>query len=166
MPRRGYTRRWRTLRITQPAVQTDWEIRAPGSAWLRVISVTARLVTDANVADRGVIFRADDQSATWWLQPSSSLVTANSTVDFALSTGGEHNTITQGVITEPLPSAGLLLAPGHRLRPVTSNLQAGDQWSAIVARVDESPSDDPFIGDYSIILPEDVRGQSNGDSAV
>lgn len=162
MVSRGFTRRWRVLTVANPAVATDWEIKAPGKTWLRIVSLVARLVSDANVANRGVIFQADDGERTWWMQPAASLVTANSTVDFALNTSTTHNAITQGVVTEPLPHAGLLLAPGHRLRPITGSIQVGDQWSRVAALVDETPSDEPYIGDMSYVFPEDVRSQPNG----
>lgn len=159
---RGYTRRWRVLTRPNPAVATDWEIKAPGGAWLRIVSLVARLVSDANVANRGVVFQADDGERVWWMHPAASLVTANSTVDFVLNTGAAHTSIVQGVVLGPLPLAGLLLAPGHRLRPITGSIQAGDQWSRVAALVDEVPSDEPFIGDMSYVFPEDVRSQPNG----
>lgn len=141
-----FRRTWRTLKVDNPAVATDWSLIAPGPTWLRIASIAARLVADANVANRRVTVIGDDRGTSWFIQNVTLDVTAGQTVDFCGHTGAQPSS-GGNVITFPLPHNGLLLMPGHRLRVSTTNLQAGDQWSNIFALVDEVPSDAPLFGD-------------------
>jgi hypothetical protein len=149
----GFERRWRIVELANPAVATDWTLKADGGAWWRVISVAARLVADANVANRRATFFADNQTRNWWVSHTSNVVTNGQTVDYCGHTSAAMSDGT-GVFTFPLPANGLLLPPGHRLRVVTTNIQAGDQWSSITAQVDEIPSDEMFVGDGIVTVIE------------
>lgn len=141
-----FRRTWRTLKVDNPLVATDWVLTAPGPTWLRVISVAARLVADANVANRRVTVIGDDRTTPWFIQNVTLDVTAGQTVDFCGHTTGSPSS-GGNVITFPLPHNGLMLMPGHRLRVSTANIQVGDQWSNILALVDEVPSDGALFGD-------------------
>lgn len=151
----GFRRRWRVMNIAQPAPGADWEIKAPGSSTLRVVSVTARLTASADVANRIPTFIADDQTRTWWTQIAAAAQTAGLTWDHCLATGIGHAYSITGVVSYPLPTQGLLLRPGNRLRVVTAALDDTDQWSAITALVDEIPSDTPLEGDAFTFDPND-----------
>lgn len=150
MANSGYRRRWRTIRLATRAAGLEWELKAPGSAYWRVISVTARLVTSAVVANRQVSLIGDDQTNTFFTQGFSSAQAASLTVDYCAHTGGS-SILAGTTATAPLPHAGLLLIPGYRLRSSTALLDAGDQWSLVTALVDEIPSTHAYIGDDGII---------------
>lgn len=158
MSRIGYNRRWRVVRLADPAAGTDWTLQAPGSSTWRVTSMVARFVTSAVVANRFPRFQATDGTSTWWLQPSTAVVAAGATVDYALNTGASQEALTGGIAIGPLPAAGLLLRPGHRFTVATDLIDAGDQWSRLVFMVDETPSDVPYVGDMGQIYPVDIEG--------
>lgn len=147
-PHPGYTRRWRVLKQSSPTVATDWTITAPGNLVLRVVSLVARLVTDANVANRQVSFSADDGTNTWWATLFSAAQAAGATVDYVIHTAATRDGTATVLLSAPIPSQGLLLHPGNRLVAATTNKQVGDQWSAIRALVDEIPTDTPMAGDF------------------
>lgn len=151
MGRMGYTRRWRVLAPVDPAVGAVWEIKATGAAVLRIVSLVARLVTSAVAANRQVTLLADDGERVWYAQAATAVQVASQTTDYAAHTNATPGGATPGVLTLPLPNAGLLLLPGHRLRVTTSAIDVADQWSSIRALTDETPSDIPFIGDDGVM---------------
>lgn len=151
MARSGFTRRWRTLALTDPAAGSDWEIKAGGAAILRIVSLVARLTTSAVVANRLATLTADDGERVWYEQPATVAQVAGQVTDYAAHTGATPGGATPGVLTLPLPGVGLLLLPGHRLRVVTKTIDVADQWSLVRALVDETPSDTPFIGDDGVM---------------
>jgi len=145
----GYRRRWRTVRLPAIAAGLNWELKAPGNAYWRIVSITARLVTSAVVANRQVVLIGDDQTNTFYTQGFSSAQAATLTIDYCAHTGG--SSILGGTVaTGALPHMGLLLMPGYRLRASTALLDVADQWSLVTALVDEIPSSRPYIGDDGI----------------
>lgn len=151
MARTGFTRRWRVLHPANPAAGADWAISASGAATLRIVSLVARLTTSAAVANRTVVLIADDGENEWYEQPATVTQVAGQVTDYAAHTAATPGGATPGVASIPLPNAGLLLLPGNRLRVVTAGLDAADQWSAVRALCDETPSDIPFIGDDGVM---------------
>lgn len=147
MTRPGFTRWWRIVGVTAPVAGADWALIAPGNAAWRVVSLTARLVTDAVAANRRVTLRADRGGNVFFAQPSSADQILSQTVDYAAHTGATASGVVPGTLTLPLPVQGLLLRPGYRLTVTTTGIDPGDQWSVIFALVDEIPSDDPYVGD-------------------
>lgn len=151
MARTGFTRRWRVLAPADPAAGTDWTLQATGAATLRIVSLRAVLVTSAAIANRQVRLIADDTERVWWEVEASAVQTAGSTTNYCAYTGAVLAGVLGGTFTLPLPQAGLLLLPGHRLRVSTAALDVADQWSAVRALADETPSDIPFIGDDGVM---------------
>lgn len=147
----GYGRRWRTVKVDDPAAGAEWVMKAPGNATWRVVSIAATLTADATAVSRFAEFIADDQSRTWYKQGTVGATTAAEASVYCGFTGAAQATFAS-TDNFPLPTNGLLLRPGYRLRSLTTNLQAADQWSAITALVDEIPSDIPFIGDGTVVV--------------
>lgn len=145
MVRNGYRRVWRTRLAEVPNPGAEWELRAPGNAWWRVVSLVATLVTDATVANRRVRLVAGDGTNRWYAAIASADQAATATVEYGAFDGADSGGLATAGLTVPLPNGGLLLRPGHRLQSVTVNIQAGDQWSGINALIDEIPSDDPYV---------------------
>lgn len=145
MARAGFERRWRTVLNPAVAVNTDWTLRVPGNAWWRITSITARLVTDANAANRIPTLRAGDQTNIWFAQSAPIAIPANTTADLCAHTGSGVTAAGSTTVVLALPAEGLLLPPGHRLQVVTTALQAGDQWSNVFAQIDEIPTDAPYV---------------------
>jgi hypothetical protein len=130
----------KTVILPNPAVATDLAIVAPGNGLWRVISVVFRLVTDANAANRFVQLTADDGSNVWWQAAAPEVQAASTTIDHGAYVGATTSTLVVGVAAIALPADGLWLEPGWALRSVTDNVQAGDQFSAVTALVEEFPS--------------------------
>lgn len=138
----------RVIPVTQPAAGAEFTLQAPGSAHWRVLSVRFRLTTDATVAGREVALLADDGTNVFWQTAvdggqAASLGTDYGTNDSANNYGGAN-------VFRPLnfPAMGLWLESGNRLRSSTLNIQAGDQYSAVVAQVQEFHS-----GPGEILVP-------------
>lgn len=141
----GIQRRWRTRKIPNPVAGADWTFKAPGGFYWRITSVVARLVTSAAVANRVVTLRASDQTNTWYAQETPLAVPQNTTVDFCAHTGGGGTSGTALTLVLALPSEGLLLPPGNQLVAVTTAIDVADQWSNVIAMLDEIPSDDIYL---------------------
>lgn len=147
MARAGFNRSWRTRLIGAPAVATDWAITSPGNAWWRIVSLVATLTTDANAANRRVRLVAGDRSNRWYSSIASADQIAAQTVEYGAFEGATPGGLATVSLNLSLPTEGLLLRPGHRLEAVTTNIQAGDQWSAVMALIDEIPSDVDYVSD-------------------
>jgi hypothetical protein len=143
----GIQRRWRTLRLSNPAVGTDWEIAPGGQRWWRIVSFTAVLTTSLAAGARGAVFRAEHGGSAWMHMPAPNNQNPNTAVTYA----GHTNTTRDGsaltTFLVPLPTAGLLIPHGGRFVVVTANLDVADQWSSIVAQVEEIPSGLDYEGD-------------------
>lgn len=150
MARRGFDRRWRTIRLADPAAGTDWIMQAPGSSYWRVVSLRARLVTAITVASRISSLAADDGTRIWYQQETTVAQTAGQTIDHVGFAGSQQTAGVPAIISYGLPFEGILLLPGFRLRSNTTALQAGDQWSLITALVDEIPSDLPYVSNAGL----------------
>lgn len=153
-PNQGYARRWRLHRVDQPTAGADWTVTAPGNAVWRITSFNARLVTGAAVADRIPTLRAGTPAVDWLVVEANQAQPASTTVDHCGHTGSRNVNATGFVFAYGLPAQGLLLRPGNRLRMVTTNVQAADQWSAIALLIDEIPTDFPMAGEYTTVDPE------------
>jgi hypothetical protein len=130
---------WRVFRAVDPAVATDWTVSVPGSATWRVYGVRFDLVADANVANRTAQLVADDQTSEIYRIAFDATVTAGLTARFSAYAGGTRNALLNGAANVGLPTDGLVLLPGYRLRLVSAGLQAGDQYSAVSLQVQEYP---------------------------
>lgn len=158
MARQGFTRRWRQINRPNPAVATDWVFTNPGETVLRIITLTARLTTDANVAVRTVTLFANNQTVATYRQEATATQAANLTRDYCAHTGSPQTPGTPTTLSFGLPSEGLLLLPGHRLSVTTANIQAGDQWSLIGILADEIPTDSPYISTEGRSADETTEG--------
>lgn len=124
---------------TDPAAGVEISETVPAGKLWDLLSVDTSYVASATVANRGPVLTLDDgtrdlteipnvfqfivASETWngvcWMQGMGQIT----------GTGG-------GYRIAPLPSP-CLLGPGYRIRTVTTNIQAGDNWGAPVFQVVE-----------------------------
>lgn len=138
----------RVVTIANPAAGAEFTLRTPGESIWRVLSVRFRFTTDATVAGREVALIADDGTNAYWQTAVDGGQAASLGTDYA--TNQAFNVTGGANVFRPLnyPPEGLWLGPGNRLRTSTLNIQAGDQFSAIVAQVQEFHS-----GPGAIIVP-------------
>lgn len=136
---------YQVVTVAAPAAGVDWTFKAPGQGWWRVISVQARLVTSAVVANRNVSIRADDQTDLWFASAAPTPAVASQTTRYGAFGGANGAGAAGAVVNIGLPLAGLILPPGNRLLAVTTGLDPLDQWSQIAVMVQEFPQG-PVVG--------------------
>lgn len=146
-PLRLHRRRWRLVTVLNPGAGSDWQLAPPGGFAWRVVSVAAVLTTSAGAANRIVFFSAGNTEKQWYREQANATQVASQVTTYCAHTGATHRGNSPGTTSLPLPAEGLLLQSGHAFRALTENIQAGDQWSAIHALVDEVASGDRVYGD-------------------
>ena len=121
-----------------PAVGTDWTYTVPTNAQQLVTSCRGTLTTSATAANRIVALIADDGTPVEVAPVASQTQTASQAVTYTWCHGCPVQFLAPLVGNlqsfSPLPSQ-LELMEGQRLRTVTTNIQAGDQWSAVVCKM-------------------------------
>lgn len=119
------------VRGDAPAAGAHFSQAIDGRYMTRFLTVFARLVTDANVANRTVLveFR-DDADRRYAMSGAPVTQSASSTNDWAFNAfQGQAEWEIDGTITVTL--APLLLPPTHDIRVFVDNIQVGDQLSLI-----------------------------------
>lgn len=130
----------RQVLVATPAAGAEWVITGPGQGLWRVVSVAFTLTTDATVANRGVVLVVDDGTTVIARTGAGAVQAASLTQNYGAAVG-THTGAAGTALNVPLHNPyGVLLQPGWRLRTETVNLQAGDQYSAIAALVEEFPN--------------------------
>jgi hypothetical protein len=123
--------------IASPPAGADFSITVnDGGVW-RVVSLVATLTTSAVVANRDPHLRIDDQTTASMLYPVGVVQAASLAVTYnwllgypVLLTSAE-----QALVAVPLVDH--VLHQGWRIRPVTNNIDGGDQWSAISITIEK-----------------------------
>lgn len=120
--------------VAAPAAGADWTLTVPASTVYKLYTLCATLQADATVANRIVVLSVDDGTNKTWGAFTGTNVTASQTIVIGWGNVGASNTgsVTGWGIVAPFP---LYLSAGWRVRVVTGNLQAADQWSNIFAHV-------------------------------
>lgn len=124
--RRYYLR----IPVAAPAAGADVTYTVPGGFAYQFVSLVGTLTSSAAAASRVVLFIVNDGTAdVWGMAPANSLAASlayrywmqYSASDYALTPQW-----TDARMSGPVP----LLLPGYVIKTSTTNLQAGDQWSA------------------------------------
>lgn len=128
----GY-RKEGTLKVVagnDPAAGAEFSVTVPNGVLWVVQSVRVTLVTDATAVTREMAIRIDDGSKDLLIIPSGRSQASNQGVDynFVVDVDSLTNPPVSGNITRRIPRIPLL--PGYRVRSVTANLQAGDNYGA------------------------------------
>lgn len=124
----------------QPAAGADWVLTPTGRGAWRILSLTGLLSTSAAVANRAVVLTADDQTSTYLRVQAPSVQAASLAVHYNVMDGSSALALAGNDQTLDWPNGGLVLYEGHRLRSVTGGIDVADQWSQVVALVEELPS--------------------------
>jgi hypothetical protein len=119
----------RTVVGTDPAAGNEISEAVPTNALWRLLGVYCTLVTDATVANRTPALVIDDGSNIVWRGPWTVAQTASSTNNYSIGNSMPAQVWYASTGLLPLPTI-LLLPAGYRIRTVTANLQAGDNWGA------------------------------------
>lgn len=138
----SYGRGWpEVVRGAQPAAGTSFSLTIAGALAARLLSLSYRLVTDANAANRAVTIDYDDGNGGLFAREGAGVVQlAATTQDYA---GQYRRAVAEWaantLVFHPVPQGVLL--QGQKLQINVSNIQAGDQLSRIMLRFDRFPSD-------------------------
>ncbi|HYL64441.1 MAG TPA: hypothetical protein VE077_17645 [Candidatus Methylomirabilis sp.] len=119
----------RSITGTIPGAGADLSESVPANRRWILPMFTASLVTSAAVANRGVAFTIDDGVNILYAVGVPTVQTASSTVRYLLTSTGVRSTAAETDQLVPIPNL-TSLKNGYRIKSVTANLQAGDQWSA------------------------------------
>jgi hypothetical protein len=114
---------------TDPAAGAEISVTVPAGARWRLHSIRFVFVTDATALNREVDLVIDDGATTLLIIEPPALQGAGGTRGYNYGADFPSlNALTQEFLI-PLP-VGLILIAGYRLRTVTVNLQAGDNYGA------------------------------------
>ena len=122
--------------LQNPPAGSDWSLTPSNSEWSCILNITAQLDTSATVANRTLsieLLDADDndifQEISAFNQPASNNITyqLSSIVPSSINNNGSI----AGLVT--LPIRPFWMPPRWRFRSITYQIEAGDQWSNIVA---------------------------------
>lgn len=135
---------YRTVLVPTPAVGAEFVMTSPGQGTWVVLSLAWVLATAVGGSDRTVTLIADDQTDVWFRSLSGVSQAGAVTANYGAFPGVFSGGFATSLVNIALPSEGLVLLPGNRLRSSTPNLAAGDQFSAIRAQVREYPMGPEF----------------------
>jgi len=121
----------RTITATVPGAGAEVSETVPTGARWELLSLAARFVANATVANRFFSLTLDDGSANPWFRSGQipTATTAGQTV-FLDWSEGMNSLVTQQGFQNGLP-VGNKLAAGYRIKTSTSGIQAGDQYDQI-----------------------------------
>jgi hypothetical protein len=114
---------------TNPAAGVEITETVPAGARWRLHAFQAQLVTDVTVISRDARFVIDDGANIFFTGGDETSQTANTTNTYATGSGIQRTGTVGPFQLWPCPVA-IELRPGYRLRTVTTNFQAGDNWGA------------------------------------
>lgn len=119
----------RSIAVADPAAGAEWSQTVPTNARWRVLGVDAALVTDATVANREAVLTIDDGASIVAEIAAGTAQAASLTRRYSFARGVQRGgPAASTIINAPIPDA--ILMGGYRIRSVTTNLQAGDNWGA------------------------------------
>lgn len=127
----------RSITGTDQAAGAEISETVPTGARWRLISISATLVTSATVANRDVCVTLDDGTKVFFRSNGQTNHPASNTFVYTFANIGQ---IMAGAVTNSpqcvLPADVKLIA-GCRIKTVTTNLDAGDNWGAPQLLVEE-----------------------------
>jgi len=126
----------RSITGTNPAAGVEIIETVPAGARWRLHSIAATLTTSATAANRVVNWAFDDGALTYYQATAAALQAASLVRQYVAAAAGGGGSTLDVTIAAPLP-LGRVLAAGHRILTLTTNLQAGDNWGAPQLLVEE-----------------------------
>jgi len=120
---------------SSPSVGAELTLTIPGDQLWALRAFRCTLTTSAAVVNRLVTVFVDDGSTEYLRTTLDAAIVASTTaaVQFFAGAGTAYQNGATNI--GPLPAPEALLWPGSRIRTVTAAIDAGDQYSAIVAYV-------------------------------
>jgi hypothetical protein len=126
-----WRRSYRTQSVVAPAAGADWAWTIPAGEYWELVSVYAKLVTSAAVANRFPSLIVGDGVVTFARSAATGSQVASLT-GFQLWVPGVTPASQNNINRGPLPTT--YLGEGESIGSQTDNIDVGDQWSAIYLR--------------------------------
>ena len=144
--------RWKPIErvfpVTQPAVATGFSVVPDtASGWL-IRTLRFQLVTDANAANRAIMFAVTDGNTEWWRSSAGDVQAASLTRVYGAHIDSPGALTVGTFIGVRWPNDGLWIPKGSRLNVTIENVQVGDQISVIAGSRFEFP-----VGPYYSMWP-------------
>lgn len=134
-----YLPTYKLVTVTAPAAGAEFTLTPNTAAWWVVKSLRFQLVTDANVASRGVSIGVTDGNSQYLRLRAVATQTATQTLVYCGYPGASAGSFGGSVSAVDWPTDGVWVPQGGSLSSITALLQAGDQFSGITAAVFECP---------------------------
>lgn len=128
--------RLRSISGTDPAANTEINETVPTNAHWRLLLLRTILTTDGTAATREVGLVIDDGTLVFSIYPPAQTQTASLTRAYNWAHLGYAPAAFGAQLYGPLP-ADLMLLQSWRLRTITQNIQAGDNWEPPQLLVEE-----------------------------
>jgi hypothetical protein len=126
----------RLIAGTNPAAAAEITEAVPtGAAW-KLHALSAQLVTDATVANRNVRLMADDGANIYVMSDANYAHPGSTTLAYSAKALPTQAVGASTFVNIPWPH-DLVLPAGHRIRTLTQNIQAGDNWGVPLLYVEE-----------------------------
>lgn len=127
-------RRQLTTQVGEPAAGADWTFVPSTSDYVRLLAITAVLVTSATSASRAVTLQAKDSNGLLLdAFPAVDAATASTTVTYVWDDASTVSAAASDKLTLTQSVPRFWLPPGTSVGTSTADIDTGDQWSAIVA---------------------------------
>lgn len=114
---------------TDPAAGAELNKTIPDNRIIEVAAISFELTTDANAADRTVTVFIEGDSGFKVIRASTVTQQANEVITYSLIPGGTNQASVANDQTEIAIPAGIVLEADSVVRTVTTNRQAGDQFT-------------------------------------
>lgn len=126
----------RLITAPKPAAATDWTLTPPPGAVWRILWGQAKLVSDSNAGTRQVVLQVSTGGLVVAQMASPNTQSISLTYSYQFVPGIAQPTLVSTYPVVSLPDR-LILDPRWALQSLTTNMGAGDQWSAITFLVEE-----------------------------
>jgi hypothetical protein len=122
-----YTGRLVTVASSDPAAGAEISVTVPARTIYKLVGARVALVTDATVSNRTVQLTVDDGTTVFNLFPSPSTQAASLTYNYNFTAGANNATVLNNNVVVGI-GQDLLLPSTYRIRTLTNNIQAGDNF--------------------------------------
>jgi hypothetical protein len=143
--------RWQVVSFPNPAAGAELDLRAAGLGPWRLWSLSFLFTASAAVANRTPTFTWDQDALTILRLPSTVVIAAAGTARYQGMMNGAGLAAVAGVNFLLWPDWGIVLRAGDHFRSVTANIDVADQYSQIVALVEEIPLEDSAMAEQETV---------------
>jgi hypothetical protein len=130
-----YLARVVTTASSDPAVDVEHSITVPAGQIWELWAVNFNLVTDANAANRRVVLTIDDGTTVFAKSVAGAVQAASLTYNYTFAVGAPTmSAVVDLNLVNNLPGP-LYLAAGYRIKTVTTNRQATDNYGVATCQL-------------------------------